>query len=253
MTAAGDLSAHVRGIFQPGAMYTFVGAGGKSTAMRAVAAILSAHGTRVRMTTTTRVGIAEFDGYPVAIARSVQDMMALCLDDEPVRLIVAGVLPAEAKYGGLALGLLSGLSLGEDLVLLVEGDGSRQRPLKVPTVREPVIPASTATVIAVLGASGFEGPIDERLCYNHRAALALLGKAAGTFEASAIAALVAHPAGYRRGVLPGMGFHVLVNQGDLVEKRPTAIEVLRILKETYGIRGSLVSLRQEVMYETTEL
>lgn len=253
MTAAADLSALVRRMFQPGALYTFVGGGGKSAAMRVVAAILAAHGVRVRMTTTTRVGIAEFDGFPVATVRGTEDIAASCRDDEPARLLVSGVLPDRGKYAGLDPGLLSGLSVGGDLVLLVEGDGSRRRPVKVPTIREPVIPASSASVIAVLGASGFDEPIGESVCYNHKAALRLLGKASGRFDAASIAALAAHPAGCRQGVLPGMGFHVLVNQCDIAEKRPTASAALRILTETYGIRGSLVSLLQEVIYETTEL
>jgi probable selenium-dependent hydroxylase accessory protein YqeC len=253
MGTASGLAALVGRLFLPGGIYTFVGAGGKSTAMRAVAAVLGARGIRVRMTTTTRVGMEEFAGYQVSIARSVEDVMKACADDEPVRLIVADPLPEEGKYSGLAPGLLPGSLLDARSVLLVEGDGSRRRPLKVPTSREPVIPTATSMVFAVMGASGFDEPIDEEHCYNHEAALALLGDGAVQFDAASIAALAAHPAGCRKGVLRGMGFHLFVNQGDLAERRPTALEALRILETTHGIRGSLVSLRQEVVYETTEL
>ena len=251
MPESNELATLVAEIFRPGVIHAFVGAGGKSTAMRVVAGILSARGARVRMTTTTRVGMTEFGGFPVAIARNAEEIRGAFAGDELVRLVVAASVPDQDKYLGLDPGLLSASSLGRDVVLLVEGDGSRRRPLKVPTSREPVIPAEAGAVLALLGASGFDEPIDEKHCYNHEAALDVLGKKSGTFDAVSIAALAAHPAGSRKGVLPGMEFHLLVNQGDLERKRQTGIEALRILRETHGIRGSLVSLQRGVVYETT--
>ena len=57
--------------------------------------------------------------------------------------------------------------------------------------------------------------------------------------------------GCRKGVLPRMGFHVLLNQGDLEDKRETGRKALQGLASAHGISGSLVSLQQEVLYETT--
>ena len=51
--------------------------------------------------------------------------------------------------------------------------------------------------------------------------------------------------------MPGMGFHVLLNQADLADKRAIGSDALQILLTTQGIRGSLLSLRQEAVYETT--
>ena len=48
-----------------------------------------------------------------------------------------------------------------------------------------------------------------------------------------------------------MGFHVLLNQGDLEDKRETGRKALQGLASAHGISGSLVSLQQEVLYETT--
>ena len=246
-----ELPELVRRLFPPGAVCTLIGAGGKSTAMRAVARILSARGIRVRMTTTTRVGIAEFMGFPVSRAETAAEVLQACDNPEPVRLIVADELSAQGKYAGLDPSLVEGLKICSDSVLLVEGDGSRRRPLKVPTQREPVIPGNSSVVLALMGASGFNEPIDEEHCYNHEATSGILAPGARRFDAACVAALASSPAGSRKGVMPGMGFHVLLNQADLADKRAIGRDALRILLTTQGIRGSLLSLRQEAVYETT--
>ncbi len=251
MTTPGGLASLVVELVRPGVLCAFVGAGGKTTAMRTAAAILSRRGLRVRMTTTTRVGREELAVYPVSFVQDGEGMRKACEDEEPVRLIVARESEAPGKYAGVHPGLLAGLPRDGESVLLVEADGSRRKPLKVPTDREPVIPPNSAVVCAFMGASGFDEPIDEEHCYNHDAAFAILGSAAVCFDARSIAALAAHPAGCRKGVAPGMAFHVLLNQGDLAEKRATGIEALAILGAVHGIQGSLVSLQQGVVYETT--
>ena len=50
--------------------------------------------------------------------------------------------------------------------------------------------------------------------------------------------------------MPGMGFHVLLNQADLADKRAIGRDALRILLTTQGIRAAGF-LRQEAVYETT--
>ena len=238
---------HVR----PGTVLTFVGAGGKSTGMLAAAAFCAAAGIRVRMTTTTRVGMDEFSGVPMLLARTGEELARALRAHEPSLLIAAAALPREGKYRGLDERLIDTAFIPGDMVLLVEGDGSRRRPLKVPTAREPVIPGSTRTVLALMGASGFDETIDEIHCYNHAAALALLGRVGGRFDAVSIAGIGSSPEGCRKGVLPGMDFHLVMNQGDLEEKRCTAVAALRLLKAAYGIAGTLLSWRKETVYETT--
>jgi probable selenium-dependent hydroxylase accessory protein YqeC len=246
-----DLHELVKKLFVPGCIYTFVGAGGKSTAIRIVGRILSGIGIRVRVTTTTRVAIEEFKGYPISVAGTAKELLQACSSPETVRLIVSGVISSKGKYAGLDPSLLEGLSLGAECVLLVEGDGSRRRPLKVPTSREPVIPVGSSLVFAVMGASGFDEPIDDEHCYNYQAAFDILANGSRRFDAASLATLAAHPAGCRKGVMPGMRYHVLLNQADLAFKRAIGSEVLGILTATQGIAGSLLSLQEEVVYETT--
>jgi probable selenium-dependent hydroxylase accessory protein YqeC len=238
--------------FLPGAIYTFVGAGGKTTAMNRVAAYLAETGVKARLTTTTKVGIDEFNGTPVTLVQNPADLARALSSDARVMLIVGGTLPEKAKYTGVDPRMLERLSLGADTVLLVEGDGSRNHPMKAPESREPVIPMHTSTVFALMGACAFDEPIDDAHCFNYQKTLALVGKTGSFFEPPEIAALAADPEGSCKGVLSGMAFRLLMNQGDLEEKRATASEALRLARDKYGIRGALVSFQKGELYDTTD-
>ena len=102
-----------------------------------------------------------------------------------------------------------------------------------------------------MGASAFDEPIDERHCYNFEKALALVGRNGAAFRPAEIAALAGDPEGCLKGLKAGMGFRLLVNQGDLEEKRTTAIEALWLARQKFGIAGALVSFQKGELYEST--
>jgi probable selenium-dependent hydroxylase accessory protein YqeC len=237
--------------FLPGAVYTFIGAGGKSTAMRRVSALLVETGLKARMTTTTRVGIAEFAGCPVALSRERSDLQDALDREDTVLLLAAYVIAQQDKYAGIDPLLIDALRLRADTVLLVEADGSRRRAVKVPREREPVIPSCSHSVLAFMGASAFDEPLDELHCYNHEQALALLGRTVSFLKAEEIALLASRDDGCRKGVLPGMTFRLVISQGDLVEKRPTAVDAMHIMKERCGVEAALVSFQKGELYGTT--
>lgn len=237
--------------FPPGRIYTLVGAGGKSTGMRKIADSLAGRGIRARLTTTTNIGIEEFAAYPVTIVRDATEL-ALCLGGPASLMVIAGgVLREKGRYTGIAASIIEGAIVPPDVVLLVEGDGSRRKPMKAPMSREPVIPASTDAVFALMGASAFDEPIDSERCYNPEGALVLLGRTEGVFDAQSLVSLAVDPRGCRKGVLPGMGYHLIVNQGDLDVKRATASALLRQLEDVHGIAGTLLSWREEKVYAAT--
>jgi molybdenum cofactor cytidylyltransferase len=238
--------------FLPGAVYTFIGAGGKTTAMKCVAAFLADAGVKAVMTTTTRLGVDEFDGIPVSVVKSRGDFARAVAEPVRLRLLISGTAPDTRKYLGPDPRVIEDTPVPTDTVLLVEGDGSRKRPMKAPEAWEPVIPATTATVFALMGAGAFDEPIDEAHCYNHAKALAVVGRTGRFFAAAEIAALAADPEGSFKGVLPGMNFRLLVNQGDIVEKRETAREALELAREMFGIRGAIVSFQKGELYDTTD-
>ena len=237
--------------FPPGRVYTLVGAGGKSTGMRKIADSLASRGIRVRLTTTTKIGIEEFAAYSVTIVKDATELVLSLGGAAPLMVIAGGALRETGKYIGIAASLIEGVTVPADVVVLVEGDGSRRKPMKAPTSGEPVIPDSTDTVFALMGASAFDEPIDAERCYNPEGALALLGRTKGVFDAQALVSLAVDPRGCRKGVLLGMGYHLIVNQGDIEVKRATASALLRQLEDVHGIAGTLLSWREEKVYAAT--
>jgi probable selenium-dependent hydroxylase accessory protein YqeC len=218
--------------------------------MRAIAACLRRGGLRVRMSTTTRVGTEEFAAYPAAVTRTSAALAACLAAGEPLLLIAGDIDQQGGKYIGVPAALFETAAIPDDTVLLVEGDGSRRMPLKAPRAREPVIPANSSSVFALMGASAFGKAIDAACCYNSGGVLAILGQSEGVFDVPALLALAADARGCRKGVLPGMSFHLVVNQGDLAEKRPMAHELLSKLAAIHGISGTLLSWQQETVYES---
>jgi probable selenium-dependent hydroxylase accessory protein YqeC len=235
--------------FPPGRIATFVGAGGKSSGMRAVADVLARRGLRVRITTTTRIGVQEFSSLPVAIARSESELLASLAVGTAVQVISAGTVGANEKHAGVELSLLERLALPPDLVLLVEGDGARRMPMKAPYPHEPVIPANSAAVFAVMGAAAFGGQVDSERCYNPEGVLAVLGAQSAVFDVAALSLLAGSVNGCRKGVLPGMAFHLVVNQGDLADRRRIAHGLLVETRKS-GISSTLLSWKEQRVYET---
>jgi len=235
--------------FRPGRVYTLVGAGGKSTGVRKIAAFISGLGIRSRLTTTTRIGVEEFSAYPIATVRDDMELRRCVLSGEPCMVVSGGV--EAGKHTGVDPSWIEHCAIPADLVLLVEGDGSRRKPIKAPTAREPVIPANTSEVFALMGASAFDETVDSERCYNPEGVLALLGKGHYVFDTPSLVMLAADARGCMKGVLPSMGFHLIVNQGDLEDKRESARAMLRALSRGPGIAGTLLSWMEEKVYEST--
>jgi len=151
---------------EKGDVVCFVGSGGKSSLMLALARELS-YGLRVVVTTTTRMAQEELpswlervetggEGAPkdFKTARKGHDFpLAVYRKTEGKRIL--GILPET----------VDSIRTEADVVL-VEGDGSRRLPVKVPRPSEPVIPACTTKVVVVFGFDGLDRPLSEHTCYN---------------------------------------------------------------------------------------
>lgn len=119
----------------------------------------------------------------------------------PVSESVLNWLRAEAKERGTPL--------------LIEADGSRQKPLKAPAAHEPAIPSFTDLVIHVSGLGALGAPLDDE--HIHRAAhfsqLSGLPLSASVTP-QAVTAVLAHPEGGLKNIPPGARRIALLNQAD---------------------------------------
>ncbi len=168
-TMSGNLASALK--IEPG-ITAIIGSGGKSTLLRALGLELMRAGGRVLICTTTHM-------FPVA---------GVPWDGSSRRLGAVPWKPGASHVPGCTCEACTGMSRGsicqtgsldhqtgklsspaeplDELAqrfdyVLAEADGSKRLPLKAHAAWEPVIPAGTANVVWVVGASGFGKPVDE--------------------------------------------------------------------------------------------
>ena len=107
-------------------------------------------------------------------------------------------------------------------MVLVEGDGARIRPLKIPADHEPVIPPESDAVVAVAGMDALDKPIGE-ICHRADLVAAFLGKTLEDKVTEAdMTAILSSERGSRKNVAPGMAYRCLLNKTDTPALRERA-------------------------------
>ena len=168
-TTSGNLASALK--IEPG-ITAIIGSGGKSTLLKTLGLELMRAGGRVLLCTTTHM-------FPVAgVPWNGSSRRLDAVPWEPGTLHVpgctceacaglvrgsicqAGVLDPETGKLSAPAEPRNELAQRFDYVL-AEADGSKRLPLKAHAAWEPVIPAATANVVWVVGASGLGKPVAE--------------------------------------------------------------------------------------------
>lgn len=139
-----------------------VGAGGKTTLIYRLAEELKRKGLHVLITTTTKMYVPkrrfiswesgideEEDKGKQESAKRMEEKIRVKLHEEGI-VVVGRILNGGEKFTGIPEKVRSRLPSLCD-VLLVEADGSRQKPVKVPAEHEPILFPASDLVIGVLG------------------------------------------------------------------------------------------------------
>ncbi|GEM_PF-199922 len=145
---------------------SLVGSGGKTTFLFALANELAKQGKRVAVTTTTHIFRPDPQQCAYLITDGDLEKIDIALKEH--RFVTVGALEENGKLSAPAEELIRYLHKSVDF-LLIEADGSRCLPIKVPNNREPVIYSGTDQIIAVGGLSCLGKPIG-LIC--HRAPIA---------------------------------------------------------------------------------
>lgn len=168
-TMGGNLASALK--IEPG-ITAIIGSGGKSTLLRALGLELMRAGSRVLLCTTTHmfpVAGVPWNGssrrLDAAPWKPGTPHVPGCTCEACAGLVrgsicQAGVLDPETGKLSSPAEPLDELAQRFDYVL-AEADGSKRLPLKAHASWEPVVPAGTANVVWVVGASGFGRPINE--------------------------------------------------------------------------------------------
>lgn len=203
---------------RPPRVIAAVGSGGKSSCLTLLAQRYRSQGRSVLLTTSTHMrqsaALCCSPSLPV-----LQEQLA------STGFLFTGTPVPDGKIGPLPKAQYDALSQQAD-VTLVEADGSRGLPLKMPAQWEPVLPAKTDLVLVLLGLSGLGRPL-QAVCHRWELAAQALECAVDCVVTPALAAQLLE-LGYLRPLrAAGLSVTILLNQVDTVD--PAQAEALRQL------------------------
>jgi molybdenum cofactor cytidylyltransferase len=196
---------------------SFVGAGGKTTALFQLAREMAANRHSAIVTATTHFGIWQIPLADHHIIANTPDNIQLAT--EGVTLITGEIENNRTKpINEAVLNWLIENAKQRRIPLLIEADGSRQKPLKAPAAHEPPIPKFTDTVIVVAGLGALGKPLNDE--HVHRAEL--FAQLSGlqmnqTITPEALVRVLTHPQGGLKNIPPHARRVALLNQADTPE------------------------------------
>ncbi len=221
---------------------SFTGAGGKTSLIRRLACEGRERGLRVLVVTTTHMFRPKQFGV---LTRSRGDVRRMLQEES---IAVVGKEAGELKITFVGTWFYEQICPMADLVL-VEADGSRRLPLKVPGINEPVVPKNSDMVLSVLGLSALEKPA-QKLCFRAEQAEEIMRehgradfKSGGQWivKPEDMACLMQYaylyPLRVKYSSIPVIP---VFNQADEPEQVQTAKRMLDSMEERRGIVGGLL-------------
>lgn len=235
---------------RPATVTAFVGAGGKTTAIFQLAHELP---PPVLVTASTHLANEQTtwaDRH--VIARAAKD-----LDDLAVNgvTLVTGPHTDDGRTVGVEpdlVGALRDLARRIGAPLLIEADGSRQRPLKAPAEHEPALPAFADLVVSVAGVDAVGNPLTEDWVHRPELFAALSGLKQGqVITAAAVGHVLKNPLGGLKRIPEGARTAVLLNRADTAEMQALGREMTPGLLEAFG-SVIVASLKERAVYAVHE-
>lgn len=234
LLAALEIAGKLRSDSDRAPVISVVGAGGKTTTLHDLADEYARTGERVIVTTTTHI-VDEGKEY-FLLDPSVEKIRQSL---GKFRQVWAGMPAPGGKLKGLEKPLFKEI-VKWGLPVLIEADGARRMPLKVPAGHEPVIPQETTHVLSVYGLDAV-GKSFREACFRTELACAILKKKdTDTVTAEDIAFLAASEQGGLKRCPKGAAYTVILNKADDPTRRELALEICRML-EKKGIRDMIVT------------
>ena len=193
-----------------GDVVAFAGAGGKSSAILALARELNQNSATALVVSTTKMFLNEAEEVgPLVTSKGVEELGPLvkeAFSNSDAVVAGRGVISKE-RVEGVDPGWVAQLAPLAD-VTLVEADGSRRRPLKGTAPHEPAFPEAATLVVGVGNVEAFGKPLDEEHVHRPEVLAELTGLGSGqSITAWAFARALAHgtlgkvPTGVRKAAL----------------------------------------------------
>lgn len=164
-----------------GDVVAFAGAGGKSSAIRVLAAELTQEGMKVVVAPTTKMFLGEVGEIgPVILSGETAELLSGARDaltSSNAVVLGSGKLSKD-RIDGLAPEVFHDLSGLADVVL-VEADGARDRAIKGTAAHEPLLPRASTLVVAVGSIVALGKPVGEEYVHRPEVFSELTGHGAG--------------------------------------------------------------------------
>jgi probable selenium-dependent hydroxylase accessory protein YqeC len=192
-----------------------IGGGGKTTLLAKAAGIAVEKGRRLVLSTSTK--LQRPCPFPETDIHISSDTPPTGIQPGCPVLWVGRASEDGSKWLAPDSGSIDKLcrELTADSTLLIEADGSAGRPVKAPGPNEPVIPAFTDTVVAVIGLSALYRPVNDKTIHRIQSFLDIIRSSrTGTIEPQHLATLITDPGGSFKGVRSGMRRLLILNQAD---------------------------------------
>lgn len=215
-----------------------VGGGGKTSLIFRLMESFTSIGKKVIVTTTTHMAYE-----PERPFVEDGDIDEVRKDLQRYHYTVAASLDRETgKIGYLSEEKLQELRGLAD-VLLIEADGAKRLPLKVPGEREPVIPKFVEMVIGVVGMDALGEPI-QKTCHRPEKVADFLGKGMEEVVTEDDIVKIAVSADALRKCVDEREYRVLLNKADILGKANAAERIAGKL-EIRGVHAVWGSLQGE--------
>lgn len=202
-------------------LIALVGGGGKTSLLFALADELLRAGKKVVTTTTTKIWHREALRSPcIVFTRSAPSWRKRLMAGLQThgQVFLAGDPLDSGKVDGIGPSLVNDIyQEGEIDYIIVEADGAAGCPVKAPAEHEPVIPASTTMVVAMLGLEAIGEPMSPEVVFRAD----LFAKLTGTepeqrITPAVLSGLFLKPEGLFKGGPPGVRKMVFLNKRDLL-------------------------------------
>ncbi len=229
----------------------FIGAGGKTTAMFQLAKQLP---KPVIVTATTHLGTWQTglaDKHIVMESPKQLDELEPGLKDI---ILITGAMDGD-RTKPINADILNGIKLfceSHSIPLLIEADGSRQKPLKAWAKHEPPIPDFVDEVVHVIGLSGLGNPLSEENVHRPEIFARLSGATiGGAVTQDQLIKVVTHPEGGLKNISTSAKRVIVLNQADTPELQSIAHGMSHALLSSFH-SVIVASLKQEKIFAVHE-
>ena len=229
----------------------FAGAGGKTTAMFQLA---RQTGSPTIVTATTHLGTWQI---PLAdkhlIAKNPSPIEAIEHSLSGVILITGAIKEDRTQpLDGKTLNWLRAFCGYHSLPLLIEADGSRQKPLKAPAEHEPAIPEFAEHVVVVAGLTGLGRPPTDKTVHRPEIFANLSGIGPGEkITPEALIHVLDNPNGGLKNIPDKARRVALLNQADTPEVQSQAKSIGKKLLPIFD-SAIIASLKNENIFAVHE-